>query len=131
MSKIKEAYHEEITRGIHGGDEDYLYEEWQREEHLKRWPHIATTAAKQPWNIGYEAGTRGRGVLAEDIHFLSWVTAKQIATGRALSVDDWIDAAAAWTEGNREGQRDREWIEREEARKSESEIPEWMGQMYA
>lgn len=131
MSKIKEAYHEEITRGILGGDEDYLYEEWQREEHLKRYPHIATTAAKRPENIGYEAGTRGRTVLAEDIHFLSWVTAKQITTGRALSVDDWIDAAAAWTEGNREGVADRERIEWEEEIRAGSEIPEWTRQMYA
>jgi hypothetical protein len=32
MSKIKEHYHEEISRGLHGGDEDYRYEEWQREQ---------------------------------------------------------------------------------------------------
>lgn len=131
MSKIKEHYHEEIARGMQGGDEDYLYEEWKREEHLKRWPHIATTAAKLPENIGYEAGTRGQKVLAEDIHFISWVTAKGIVTGRALDVDDWIDAAAAWTEGNREGQRDREWIAREEEIRSSSEVPEWTRQMYA
>ena len=35
MSKIKEHYHEEISRGLHGGDEDYLYEEYKERESVR------------------------------------------------------------------------------------------------
>lgn len=31
MSKIKEHYHEEISQGLWGGDEDWGYEEYKRE----------------------------------------------------------------------------------------------------
>lgn len=31
MSKIKEHCHEEISRGLHGGDEDWGYEEYMKE----------------------------------------------------------------------------------------------------
>jgi hypothetical protein len=50
MSKIKEHYHEEISRGLHGGDEDYRYEEWQRERESVR----ATLVRKggEPRRIG-------------------------------------------------------------------------------
>lgn len=34
MSKIKEHWHEEISRGLRGGDEDYRYEEYVSEERV-------------------------------------------------------------------------------------------------
>lgn len=36
MSKIKEHHHEEISRGLHCGDEDYGYEEYMRERESER-----------------------------------------------------------------------------------------------
>jgi hypothetical protein len=61
MSKIKEHYHEEISRGLHGGDEDYRYEEWQREQRrggeprrigeiiAEMYPHPAVEAQISRW----------------------------------------------------------------------------------
>lgn len=34
MSKTKEHWHEEISRGLHGGDEDFCYEEYKREQRV-------------------------------------------------------------------------------------------------
>lgn len=54
MSKIKEHYHEEISRGLHGGDEDYSYEEYQRERESIRagWEERRALLRKEPRRIG-------------------------------------------------------------------------------
>ena len=129
MSKIKEHYHDEICNGLHGGDEDYAYEEYERLEALRKYPHIEATAAKLPWDIGYAAGERGHKIPAEDPHFMSWVTAKRMATGVSMKTLEFIASVEAWSRGNRAAWSDREAIEREEARR-EAEVPLWVAEMY-
>ena len=129
MSKIKEHYHEEISTGLHGGDEDYAYREYARLEALRKYPHIAVTAARSPRDIGYAAGERGIEVPAGDMPFLSWVTAKNMATGVDMTTTEFIAAVELWSRGNREAWSDRAAIEREEA-KREAEVPLWVAEMY-
>jgi len=50
MSKIKEHYHEEISRGLHGGDEDYCYEEYQKERESVR--AVLERKGAEPRRIG-------------------------------------------------------------------------------
>jgi hypothetical protein len=129
MSKIKEHYHDEISNGLHGGDEDYAYGEYERLEALRKYPHIEATAARSPRDIGYAAGERGIRVPAGDGPFLSWVTAKNMATGVDMTTMEFIAAVELWSRGNREAWSDREMIEREEA-KREAEVPLWVAEMY-
>ena len=129
MSKTKEHYHEEISRGLHRGDEDYAYGEYQRLEALRKYPHIEATAARSPRDIGYAAGERGIEVPAGDGPFLSWVTAKSMATGVDMTTMEFIAAVELWSRGNREALSDRAMIEREEAKRG-AEVPLWVAEMY-
>ena len=76
MSKIKEHYHEEISRGLHGGDEDYCYEEYKRERESVR----ATLERKgaEPRRIG-EIIAEMYPAFAEAEADAEYVTAAQIA----------------------------------------------------
>jgi hypothetical protein len=79
MSKIKEHHHEEISRGLHGGDEDYCYEEYKRERESVR----ATLERKgaEPRRIGEIIAEMYPAFAAEEAAKAAeeFVTAAQIA----------------------------------------------------
>ncbi len=125
MSRTKEHYHEEISRGLNQPDDlDYQYEEHLRLEALRKYPHIEATAAKRPEDLGYAAAEKGITAPADDVHWLSWVTAKRMATG-SMGTDEFLQAVQSWIEGNRQAEADLHSIESWEAEEADREHPRW------
>jgi hypothetical protein len=131
MSKIKEHYHEEITRGLNLPSD----EEWSYEAYKQKWPHIAAFAERTPESFGFEAYEKGVTSADRDGRFLAWVAAAERCIDEPLTVGWWISKTVAWMEGWRRAESEdlaraelvtaaqiAEW----EERRANNEHPEWL-----